>query len=234
MVRAFVGSGGKTTLLRKQAQLFREEGKRVFVTTSTHMFIEDDTLLTDDADAIIRQLRETGYVMAGLLEGKKIRPLSPATYARVCAQADVVLVEADGSNRRPVKFPRETEPVIYDNVEQIVVVCGLQALGKPLAEAAHRPELVMQCLGVPEDTAITLEHIARLVFRGYLCPLGRKYPNAALSVYPAGGTGEDARRLFALLRKEQAENRETAEDSCGIPVGSPVNFTAFKLYEIDL
>ena len=205
MVRAFVGSGGKTTLLRKQAQLFREEGRRVFVTTSTHMFIEDDTLLTDDADAIIRQLRETGYVMAGLPEGKKIRPLSPATYARVCAQADVVLIEADGANRRAVKFPRDTEPVIYDNVEQIVIVCGLHALGKPLGEAAHRPELVMQCLGVSGDTPITLEHIARLVLQGYLRPLQRRYPDASVSVYPAGGTDEDVRRLFALLQQEQTQ-----------------------------
>ena len=169
------------------------------------MFIEKDTLLTDDADAIIRQLTQTGYVMAGLPEGEKIRALSPDTYARVCAQADVVLIEADGANRRAVKLPRDTEPVIYDNVEQIVIVCGLHALGKPLGEAAHRPELVMQCLGVSGDTPITLEHIARLVLQGYLRPLQRRYPDVSVSVYPAGGTDEDVRRLFALLQQEQTQ-----------------------------
>lgn len=202
MIRAFVGSGGKTTLIHKQARQYLEEGKRVFVTTSTHMAIEEDTLLTDDADAIIRQLETTGYAMAGLAEGGKIRALSPETYVRVSAYADVVLVEADGSNRKPIKFPRDTEPVIYGNVEEIVVVCGLHALGKPLGEVAHRPELVKRCLGASEDTAIALEHIAKLVREGYLRPLRERYPDVSVSVYPAGGTEEDARRLFSLLKEE--------------------------------
>ena len=44
MIRAFVGAGGKTTLIHKQAAQYRAEGKRVFVTTSTHMFMEGDTV----------------------------------------------------------------------------------------------------------------------------------------------------------------------------------------------
>ena len=199
MIRAFVGAGGKTTLIHAQAAAFRAEGKRVFVTTSTHMFLEPDTVLSDDPETILRQLDQTGYVMAGLPAGNKIRPLSPETYRRVCTQADVVLLEADGSNRRPIKFPNSTEPVLYDNVEEVVVVCGLQALGRPLSEAAHRPELVKACLGVPEDTPITLAHIAKLVREGYLRPLRQKFPQ--VSVYPAGGTKEDANQLLALLNE---------------------------------
>ena len=203
MVRAFVGSGGKTTLIKRQARQYRAEGKRVFVTTSTHMFIEPDTLLTDDAEGILRELNRKGWAMAGLPEGKKIKPLSAETYARVCAQADVVLVEADGSRGLPIKFPGEGEPVLYDNVEEIVVVCGLGAIGRPLQEVAHRPERVMACLGVTEQTPITLEHIARLVWHGYLRPLGERYPK--VSVYPAGGTEEEARRLLFLLNAGEWE-----------------------------
>ena len=202
MIRAFVGAGGKTTLIHKQAQQYRAEGKTVFVTTSTHMFLEPDTLLTDDPEEIIDRLLRTGYAMAGIREGEKIRALSPETYRRVCECADVVLVEADGSNRKPVKFPKETEPVIFENVEEIVVVCGLHAIGKPLREAAHRPELVMACLGESEDTAITLEHIAKLVLQGYLRPLGKKYPEVSLSVHPAGGSAEERYRLRSLLKEE--------------------------------
>lgn len=202
MIRAFVGAGGKTTLIHKQAQQYRAEGKTVFVTTSTHMFLEPDTLLTDDPEEIIDRLLRTGYAMAGIREGEKIRALSPETYRRVCEYADVVLVEADGSNRKPVKFPKETEPVIFENVEEIVVVCGLHAIGKPLREAAHRPELVMACLGESEDTAITLEHIAKLVLQGYLRPLGKKYPAVSLSVHPAGGSAEERCRLRSLLKEE--------------------------------
>ena len=197
MIRAFVGAGGKTTLIHQQAAAYRAEGKRVFVTTSTHMFIEPDTVLSDDPEEILRELNRTGYVMAGLPEGKKIRALSPKTYGAVCARADVVLVEADGSNGQPIKFPNSTEPVLPDNVEEIVVVCGLQALGKPLIEVAHRPELVRKCLGAEDDTIITLEHVAKLVREGYLHPLQKSYGN--LSVYPAGGTEEQKKELLARI-----------------------------------
>lgn len=202
MIRAFVGAGGKTTLIHRQAQQYREAGKTVFVTTSTHMFIEPDTLLTDDPEEIIRQLRRTGYVMAGIPEGDKIRALSPETYNLVCRHADVVLVEADGSARKPIKFPKASEPVIAENVEEIVVVCGLQAIGKPLKVVAHRPELVMACLGASEDTPITLDHIAKLVREGYLRPLGEKYPHVALSVYPAGGSPAEKQELLSALKEE--------------------------------
>lgn len=197
MIRAFVGAGGKTTLIHKQAAQFRAEGKRVFVTTSTHMFMEPDTVLSDDPEVILGELNRTGYVMAGIPEGEKIRSLSPGTYKKVCAHADVVLIEADGSNRKPIKFPNSTEPVLYDNVEEIVVVCGLQALGKPLTEVAHRPELVKACLGAEDDTLITLEHIAKLVMEGYLRPLQKEYRN--VWVYPTGGTEAQKNELLALV-----------------------------------
>ena len=57
MIIALVGSGGKTTLLKKMANEFRNEGKKVFVTTTTHMFAEADTLLTDEAEVIIQHLQ---------------------------------------------------------------------------------------------------------------------------------------------------------------------------------
>ena len=120
MIRAVVGAGGKTSLIKKMAADFLAEGKSVFVTTSTHMFIEDDTLLTDDAEMIIKHLKENNYAMAGTAEGEKIRELPEDTYCRVCEAADEVLVEADGSKHMPLKFPNENEPVIYDNVDEII------------------------------------------------------------------------------------------------------------------
>lgn len=203
MIRAFVGAGGKTTLIHQQAAQYRAEGKTVLVTTSTHMYIEPDTLLTDDPEEIIDQLHRTGYAMAGIPEGEKIRSLSPETYDRVCEFADVVLIEADGSNRKPIKFPKDSEPVIYDNVKEIVVVCGLHGIGKPLKEAAHRLQLVMACLDASENTILTLEHVAKLVLQGYLRPLQEKFPEIIPSVYPAGGSNEEMCRLLSLLKEER-------------------------------
>ena len=72
MVIAVAGSGGKTTLVHKMADEYLKEGRKVFVTTSTHMLIEEDTILSDDAEEIIALLNEKGYAMAGIKDGLKI------------------------------------------------------------------------------------------------------------------------------------------------------------------
>ena len=184
MVIAYAGSGGKTGFLKQRARECREAGMRVFITTSTRMYIEPDTLLTDDAGAIIRRMEETGWAMAGMPYGEKFGPLPEETYRRVCEAADVVLVEADGSKRLPLKFPGEGEPVIYDNVDEIIVVCGLQAIGKPAREVCHRLELVKKCLGIRDETVITAGHIRRLVWEGYVRPLRERYPQKHIIVQP--------------------------------------------------
>ena len=184
MVIAYVGSGGKTTFLKQRAHTCREAGMKVFITTSTHMYIEPDALLTDDAQAIIRRMEELGWVMAGMPHGEKFGPLPGEVYRRVCEAADVVLVEADGSKRLPLKFPNEGEPVIYDNVDEIIVVCGLQAIGRPAREVCHRLELVKKCLGIEDETIITAGHVRRLVMEGYLRPLRERYPGKNILVQP--------------------------------------------------
>ena len=184
MIIAVVGSGGKTTLVKKLAAQYRREGKTVLVTTTTHMFIEEDTLLTDDADAIRRALRETGYVMAGIPEGTKFRALSKETFAAVCGCADVVLVEADGSKHMPLKYPNATEPVIPENTDQIIVVWGPHGLGKPAREVCHRLELVTAVLGIGEDNVMTREHVRELLETGYRIPLRRQFPDAEIILCP--------------------------------------------------
>lgn len=202
MIYAVVGSGGKTSLVHKMAEQYRSEGKKVFVTTSTHMAIEPDTLLTDDAETIIRELEKNGYVMAGLPEGKRIHELSKETYEKVCAHADVVLVEADGSNRLPVKYPNATEPVIYGNIQEILVVCAPHAIGKTLKETAFRKDLVLGCLQVPEETRVTAGHIQKLVREGYLKNLRQKYPDKKLRICPAHLDTPEQKEIARMLAED--------------------------------
>jgi len=201
MIVALVGSGGKTTLIHKLAADYRRQGKRVFVTTSTHMFIEPNTLLSDDPVEIIARLEAEGYVMAGIQVGGKIKALSPATYEAVCSHADVVLVEADGSKHMPIKFPSEKEPVIYENTDTIIVVCGLHALGKPFKDAAHRLELVMNCLGVDGDTLVTPEHIRQLLQKGYLEPLRKRWPEKTVRVYASQDGSPEQMEIAQMLEE---------------------------------
>ena len=184
MILAFVGSGGKTTLIKQMADQFRRQGKSVLITTTTHMFTEPDTLLTDDAAVIRKALNQKGFAMAGIPDGEKIKALSQETYLAACNCADVVLVEADGSKRLPLKYPNATEPVIPKHTDEIIVVWGPHGLGKPAREVCHRLALVTACLGIQEDTLITKEHVITLLRNGYLEPLRQQYPDVPITVYP--------------------------------------------------
>lgn len=199
MIQAIVGAGGKTTLIRRRAEEYRRQGLRVLVTTTTHMFIEEDTILDGGAEEIVRALKEKGYAMAGVREGEKIAPLPDEVYKEACAHADVVLVEADGSKHLPIKFPAAHEPVIPQNADEIVVVCGLHALGRRLGEAAHRPELAAACLGISQDTPVTAQHIQTLAEKGYAEPLARRYPDKKITIAPSHDGSLYQRAIAALM-----------------------------------
>lgn len=210
-VKAFVGSGGKTTLLKEMAEQYRTQGKKVFVTTTTHMFIEPDTLLTDDAGIICRALEKTGYAMAGIPEGIKIKALSQETYGAVCACADVVLVEADGSRQMPLKFPSPMEPVIPENVDEIFVVCGLNAIGQSAKQVCHRLDLMKACLGIAEDTVITAAHVQKLVMEGYIRPLRKACPGVKITLMPRHDGTPEQRSISALLKASAADKLQNED-----------------------
>ena len=61
MIVAVVGSGGKTTYIRQQATKYLARGKRVLVTTTTHMYAEKDTKM------------KTNYTFANTVEKEFVR-----------------------------------------------------------------------------------------------------------------------------------------------------------------
>lgn len=217
MTIAVVGSGGKTTLIKNMAAQYRAQGKTVLITPSTHMFVEEDTLLTDDAATIIRALRETGFVMAGIPDGVKLKALSKETFEAVRNHADVVLAEADGSRMLPLKYPNATEPVIPEGTDEIIVVCGLNALGRKAKDVCHRLELVKTCLGIEEDTLITPTHVQKLILEGYLKPLRAAHPHAKISVSPRHNGTLYQRTIASLLRNEQDVSAIRKEWFCPQP-----------------
>ena len=95
MIRVFVGSGGKTGTIRKQAEAYRAQGLRVLVTTSTQMGAREGTIIGDDPALIIESLQKSGYAMAGTKANRegKIAALSEETFREVSKHADVVLAD---------------------------------------------------------------------------------------------------------------------------------------------
>ena len=206
MIRAFVGSGGKTGTIMKQAATYRAEGKRVLITTSTQMGAREGTIIGDDAQPIIERLERDGFAMAGTKANRegKMAALSDKTFREAAAHADIVLVEADGSRQHPLKFPNATEPVIPEGTDEIFIICGLSAIGKPASEVCHRLELVKAAIGIEDDTIITDDHVRALLFKAYVKPLKEAYPGVKLTVYPCQRDTPELHALAEALQKEFA------------------------------
>ena len=79
------------------------------------------------------------------------------------AQADMVLLEADGAKRMPCKVPAAHEPVLLPESDIVLAVAGLSALGRPLREVCFRLEQACALLGTAPETLLTPELLAKLL-----------------------------------------------------------------------
>ena len=146
---AFVGGGGKTSLLFALAAALPG---RVVITTTTRIFaaqmrLAPAVIYADDLSRLGELLDAHGRcLVVGHVDGEKARGVAPDLPARLLARPDVaaVLVEADGSRMRPVKAPAAHEPVIPPEATLVVPVAGLDALEGPIETVAHRAELVVK------------------------------------------------------------------------------------------
>lgn len=61
---------------------------------------------------------------------------------------DSILVECDGSKRKPIKAAAHYEPVVPDNTTRTIGVIGLDAVGQPIDEEhVHRAEIFADVVG---------------------------------------------------------------------------------------
>lgn len=159
------GSGGKTTLLRELARELAGGGARVALATTTRILPFGDvrTLTGEDAGEVERALAEERVAcVASLAEkGKLAEP--GIELGRLAGIADHVLVEADGSKRLPLKAHAAWEPVIPRGSARTVLVVGAEGFGRPVSEAAHRPEIFCRVAGCAPGDAATPELVARVI-----------------------------------------------------------------------
>ena len=127
-VISVTGAGGKTSLIFAWARELAAAGKNVVITTTTHMYrperMEEDGIsivVSDDPERPDKVMAPPSDVLDGLR-----------------GTADVVLIEADGSRRMPLKWPAEHEPAVPDYTDITVCVAGLSAVGKQTEEAVYR------------------------------------------------------------------------------------------------
>lgn len=152
---SIVGAGGKTTALRTLARALAP--RRILVTTTTHMFpIQPPdcraSLIDPAPDELLQQLTLPGAVCAGRqAEGGKLCALSPDLLTQAAAAADIVLCEADGAHRLPLKLHRADEPMLAPQTDLCVIIAGLSALGQPVQDVVHRYALCADWVASPEQ-----------------------------------------------------------------------------------
>ena len=172
---AFVGGGGKTSLLFALANAL--PGRRI-LTTTTRIFAaqmkmtQDVVIFTaegaeDAENNIVAALDRSGScLVVGTVEGEKAIGVALELPGRWLARPDVdfVLVEADGSRMRPIKAPAVHEPVIPAAATVVVPVVGIDALDGRFSQVTHRPEVAAKLLNWSVNSErLSVGDVARLV-----------------------------------------------------------------------
>ena len=172
-VVAFIGAGGKTSLMVSLGYELAEAGWRVLATTTTRLSSDQLSLfpcaLSTGAnprtisDALSAHqfvlLRE--YISNGYIYGP------PPEWTRKLldsVDSDILLVEADEAAGRPFKAPRAGEPRVPPETSLVVSIASLRALGLPLdSEHIYNPAAMIERYGFAENSPVKSPWLAQVM-----------------------------------------------------------------------
>lgn len=194
-----VGAGGKTSTLWWLARCFQQAGRRVLVTTTTHMYLPQGCPVVVCRDptrlpAHVWQQPLLTCFSRWLPAVGKVRGFSPSTLDALgkCTGIDVILVEADGAHGFAIKAPAEHEPCIPVTSCSVVAVTGGQLMNHPLGpDNVHRWLQFARITGAQQGDRLDHTLLHRLV----------THPQGAFKGTPAG-----ARRIWLINQISHNEN----------------------------
>ncbi len=169
---ALTGAGGKTSLMFALTREFEAAGERVLVSTTTKIATEEacgpwPSFSAGSATEIISQAGTAPVVIAYHHEqanDQRLVGFEPEIIDEVKRDGpfDRILVEADGSARRPLKAPAAHEPVVPVSSDTVITVVGLNGIGQPLnSDNFFRPEIWQNLTDDTIDQPITAKAIAQ-------------------------------------------------------------------------
>ena len=228
-VIAVVGGGGKTSLIYRLNQELLDLGKKVIITTTTHMAYPSRHPFArgGDPETVKKLLSEQGYAVAAEIDNNtgKLAGLSENRLRELESLCDVMLIEADGSRQLPLKVPENWEPVIPQCAGLVISVVGLDCLGKPIRQIAHRVERTAELLQKGMDAPVTPEDVVKIA--SSICGLCKNVEDRIYRVYlnkadvlPGKEPAEE------ILRGLQKQNKVAAYGS--LKAGSESGMTRHK------
>jgi probable selenium-dependent hydroxylase accessory protein YqeC len=174
-VISLIGAGGKTSLMFSLARELTDSGKTVLTTTTTKIFMpkpdqSPTTIIESTVDELVKKskssLNRYPHFSAGSMHDPTTGKLSGFSL-NIINQLwqtnlfDWIIVEADGAKCKPLKASNSHEPVIPGVTTHLILVTGLDAVGKPLDDQyVHRVKLFSGNTGLRLGATIDEQSIA--------------------------------------------------------------------------
>ena len=202
-VISLVGGGGKSSLQRYLCAAFAKGGMKTAAITTTKICRPLHFCRTIEE---CRPCWSAGeYAICGEPYGEnKLSMPDDAALAALLAEADAIVVEADGAHGLPIKAPAPHEPVILPQSDIVIAVMGLDALDEPVERVCHRPEQVCALLCCDMQHRLTCRDAVRML----LSQQGARKGVGERAFYAVLNKCDDARRLamgediLHILRRE--------------------------------
>lgn len=207
-VIALCGSGGKTSLMAALVQAFARDATERILATTTTKFGTDERVgpwrACQIGDANALHLLGERYATPVLayrdldIGRQRLLGFSAETIDAVARDSNFtrIIVEADGSRRRPLKAPDADEPVFLATVDTVIAVAGLSGLGRPLDDTTvFRPQCWSALTGQEAGVPVTPDGLARVI----------AHPNGLMR-----GAPPKAKRFIFLNQADTPERRSMA------------------------
>lgn len=244
------GAGGKTTLMFSLAREFVAAGERVLVTTTTKIARDEaegwPSFTAASAEQVLRNARrllaESGKKRAGAViaysevaaDGYRLIGFAPELVDEL-AQAgefDRILVEADGSARKPLKAPAAHEPVIPSATQAAIIVAGMNGLGLPLCEdSVFRANIWSRLSGLALGAPVDAESLARVVIHPDGFARGgpaKAHTTLFLNQADTPERGADATRVAEFLAMAPTNTVERVVIGCLLPQPNIVGIVSLQ------
>jgi probable selenium-dependent hydroxylase accessory protein YqeC len=153
---AFVGAGGKTSLMEYLAGETVKRNKKTAITTTTKIYArEPHVLLTQNRD--IYNAADHPIRIGKNIEDGKLTAVTFDDIHELGKTFDTVLIEADGAKGKPLKYPAPHEPVIPPFSGMVFVLAGLDSLFGQIKEKVFRWDMLKKVKGLTGDEIISPE-----------------------------------------------------------------------------
>ena len=172
MLCSVIGAGGKTSTVMALARALQQRAQPLIITTTTKIWppLHLPLLLAETVDGVLSlQFPASGTaIVVGNRTGSdgKLYGLAVESVDALVARDDryVILCEADGAAGRPLKAHGPCEPVIPKRTSLVLVVAGLDAIGRDLDETvAHRLEPFTRITGLKAGDVLGPPHVAAAI-----------------------------------------------------------------------